>query len=509
MPPGSSKADAMHPNEESLVPPPTNDPADPLNWSIWRKTAITFFITAFAFISNFWLSVLGPVLPFLIPAFGTPLSSSKLSPIIAGATLTAAASSIWWVPLANTYGRRPVLLVSTLLSLACCIWGARAESYNSLLAARIVTGAFIGSSETVCPDIVGEIFLYHRRGRIMTIYTFGLAGGSTVGGLAGGYIAANLGWRWSIWLPAIGFGLLTIFCFLAMPETLYNRELTLPVIEVTEEQKEAVKSTQTDGNEANEHVENISFTPYTFSRSVKVFAIYRPGLTQRMVQPWLSLRFPVVIVVCLVYAGLTGGLISASTVGPTLLAMPPYSWGQNVSLFSVGAVIGIVAGVLYSLSLSDWVVARAAKKHSSGTIEPESRLPMVMPALFLATMGMLTFGLCGQNPGESRWVGMEAGIAMIAFGVTVSPSVLYSYIIDTHYDVSGDAFTMAAVARGIVSFAFTWFVSDWVESRGAAEPFEVFTAVMGFFSLMTVGLYFYGKRFRIATASWLAGYQAH
>jgi hypothetical protein len=108
--------------------------------------------------------------------------------------------------------------------------------------------------------------------------------------------------------------------------------------------------------------------------------------------------------------------------------MPPYNWGQNVGLFSVGATIGIGAGVLYSLCLSDWVVARAAKKHRSGTIEPESRLPMVIPALFLATMGMLIFGLCGQNPGENRWVGLEAGIAMIAFGVTVSPAVLFSYV---------------------------------------------------------------------------------
>lgn len=340
--------------------------------------------------------------------------------------MTAAVSSIWWVPLANTYGRRPVLLVSTTLSLACCIWCARAESYNSLLSARIVTGTFIGSSETVCPDIVAETFLYHRRGRIMTIYTFGLAAGSTVGGLTGGYIAVNLGWRWCLWLPAIGFGLLAIFCFLAVPESLYNRDMALPVSEDTEQ--EAVASTQTGGIEDHQHVERIPFAPYTFARSLRVFVTHRPGLVRRLIQPWFSLRFPVVIVVCLDYAGLTGGLISASTVGPTLLAMPPYNWGQNVGLFSVGATIGIGAGLLYSLSLSDWVVARAAKKHRSGTIEPESRLPMVIPALFLATMGMLIFGLCGQNPGESRWVGLEAGIAMIAFGVTVSPAVLFSYV---------------------------------------------------------------------------------
>jgi hypothetical protein len=68
---------------------------------------------------------------------------------------------------------------------------------------------------------------------------------------------------------------------------------------------------------------------------------------------------------------------------------------------------------------------------------------------------------------------------------------------------------MAAVARGIVSFAFTWFISGWVMDQGAAKPFGVFTAIMGVFSLLTVALYFYGKRLRIATASWLAGYHGH
>lgn len=44
-------------------------------------------------------------------------------------------------------------------------------------------------------------------------------------------------------------------------------------------------------------------------------------------------------------------------------------------------------------------------------------------------------------------------------------------------------------------------MADWVETRGAAEAFGVFGMMMGLFSLLTVPLWLFGKRMRIATAS--------
>lgn len=62
---------------------------------------------------------------------------------------------------------------------------------------------------------------------------------------------------------------------------------------------------------------------------------------------------------------------------------------------------------------------------------------------------------------------------------------------------------MTTIARAVVSFAWTFFVGDWVQSAGPALPFGIFGMIMGIFSLLTIPLWLYGKRMRIATAGFL------
>lgn len=62
---------------------------------------------------------------------------------------------------------------------------------------------------------------------------------------------------------------------------------------------------------------------------------------------------------------------------------------------------------------------------------------------------------------------------------------------------------MVVFIRGIVSFAWTFFVGNWVDSAGPMEPFGIFGMLMAIFTLTTVPVYIWGKRMRIATARWL------
>ena len=62
---------------------------------------------------------------------------------------------------------------------------------------------------------------------------------------------------------------------------------------------------------------------------------------------------------------------------------------------------------------------------------------------------------------------------------------------------------MTTIARAVVSFAFTFFVGEWIESAGAALPFGIFTMLMGVFALLTIPQWLFGKRTRIATAGYL------
>lgn len=57
--------------------------------------------------------------------------------------------------------------------------------------------------------------------------------------------------------------------------------------------------------------------------------------------------------------------------------------------------------------------------------------------------------------------------------------------------------------RSIIAFAWTFFVSEWVAAKGAAEPFGIFAMLMGLFGLIVVPVWLYGKRLRIATSAWV------
>ena len=78
------------------------------------------------------------------------------------------AANLFWVPFANVFGRRPVLLISTLILTLATMWcGLATLKFNSLLAARVIQGLGGAPADAVAPTVVGEIFFVHQRGRAM------------------------------------------------------------------------------------------------------------------------------------------------------------------------------------------------------------------------------------------------------------------------------------------------------------------------------------------------------
>lgn len=62
---------------------------------------------------------------------------------------------------------------------------------------------------------------------------------------------------------------------------------------------------------------------------------------------------------------------------------------------------------------------------------------------------------------------------------------------------------MICILRGIIPFAWTFFVIQWVEHDGYLIPFVGFTVIMIVFSLLILPVLCFGKRMRIATARYV------
>lgn len=141
-----------------------------------RKITILTLMSGYAFTANFSSSILSSALPTLVTAFavfspmGPPTgieAFSDLTQLIAVSNLMLGCSNLFWVPLSNTYGRRPILILCALLLTVFSIWCGEAQSFSSLLAARVFQGVGGGAADTLAPDVVGQVFFIHQRGRAM------------------------------------------------------------------------------------------------------------------------------------------------------------------------------------------------------------------------------------------------------------------------------------------------------------------------------------------------------
>ncbi|KAF1955029.1 MFS general substrate transporter [Byssothecium circinans] len=468
-------------DELRLVPRPSADPADPLNFSKWRKAGILFSMALCPFVANFTVGSIASALPIYAstPVFGFPPKPfSQLTHLIAVNVLFLGASNLWWIPLANIFGRRPVMLVSLLLLVFASMWAGLTSNFYSLLAARIFMGISAGSADAVSPAVVGETFFVHQRGRVMAIYTVFLGSGPFVGPIAGGYIVAHHGLAWLHWTNAILAAITFAVCFLFQPETLYNRP-EVPYPEGDESEKSHTAKTETLAVSTST-ADSTAYQPYTFTRSLKLFT-YHGGVIPKFIAPYTTLRLPGVWLVSLWYAGLVGVIVSTATVAPQIISAPPYLWGKDTGLINVGGLIGTVIGWAYCFVLADWTKKRLAKKDIHGFSEPESP----------------------QNPSPKGWIGLQFGMGMVGFGLMQAPSVGFNYIIEAYPALAGDCFVAITSTRAIISFAWTFFVGEWVGHSGAAEPFGIFGMLLGVFGLLTVPFLIWGKRFRIATAKWV------
>jgi len=134
-------------------------------------------------------------------------------------------SNFFLVPLAITFGRRPVVLVSGLIAIGGAVWAGHSTSLNSHLGARAIQAIGAGTVESLIPFIISDMVFLHQRNKAISI-VFGVQGLLIVGlGIATPWIVLkeNLGWPWVYFITAILAGFFWLLVFFFMPESRYYR----------------------------------------------------------------------------------------------------------------------------------------------------------------------------------------------------------------------------------------------------------------------------------------------
>lgn len=204
-----------------LIPQPSDDPFNPLNWSPGQKALLFAVLVFWVYQGTSNMLNIAPAFFDIAAELNSSLTVSTY--LVGGPLLAYGVASLFWVALGNRFGVRLCFVASSLISGVLCIWGAKANSFGSLTAARTLASAFMASCETLGPQAIADVFFLDQRAACVAIFVLFQASGNSLGSLQGAYIAANMGWRWIQWIQAILCFVSCLLMFLFFPETQYTR----------------------------------------------------------------------------------------------------------------------------------------------------------------------------------------------------------------------------------------------------------------------------------------------
>ncbi|GKZ35881.1 hypothetical protein AbraIFM66950_006681 [Aspergillus brasiliensis] len=475
-------------SDRVLVPQPSQSPHDPLNWSRkWKMSAICLS-TAVSFSQGLGPLALAPMFPQLMEAFDADLAAVvKFTGVC---ILVLGFSNFFWIPIQTAYGRRPVLIFSTLICLASNIWRAMATSYGSYMGACILNGFGAGPAEVGSPKLKRE-----------------------VGPIIAGPMAQHVGWRSFFWFNVGLLGLVLILVIFLFPETKWHRS------HPGEDPSAQEASNSDTGSEpepekpaATAHQENVATETgdtdpwlgrgYPSKQQFKLWKVEDHNLKKLLISfwvPWKLLCFPIVEFAAFNVSWSASVFLTLNLTQSEAFSAPPYNFSsQTIGFFNFAIWIGAFIGLATNGPLSDWISMRATKRNR-GIREPEMRLPAIIPYVIISIIGNFVVAFGYQYQWDWRAI-VIIGYTAAGIQVAAIPAITSTYAVDSYKPVAGSIFVSITVNKNVWGYGFSEFITPWIAKSGFVKPIMLNMSLAVLWCLFAIPFYFYGKRFRKWTA---------
>ncbi len=164
-----------------------------------------------------------PALPSLTRSFGAPVAQAQLT--LTALLLAFGVSQLFWGPLSDRYGRRPVLLAGLAAYTVASIGCVAAASMAQLVGWRTLQGAAMGAAVMCGRAIVRDLYPPETGARVMSRGLTGLGVIACLSAPLGGLLADWFGWRYClVALSVFGAATLTVVA-LRFKESLAHKNL--------------------------------------------------------------------------------------------------------------------------------------------------------------------------------------------------------------------------------------------------------------------------------------------
>ncbi|KKY21679.1 putative mfs transporter [Phaeomoniella chlamydospora] len=451
-----------------LIPQPTNDPQDPLNWPEWKKNLILFVIAVVACTADYSAATGGSA---LIPQGEEwHISPNTVNHATAGNTFMLGVGGLTVVWLSAWLGRLPVMFWAQVLATATAAWAAAASSFESYMAARILNGLFCVSAAGGGLMWIKDIWFYHEHPRKINIWSCAIILSPFLGPQFMAACISASSWRTGMWLcfgiTALGLVLTALFG----EESFYPRHLMPDDI------------------------------PARKSRLLRLIGVeqYRTNWTTNSLReagarPIFTLAKLPVFLVCLFYFFDFPWTVANNTT-ISVFIIPAYNFSfLNLAAIYTAPVLGAILGLISGHFLFDYIGQLYSRRHS-GRIEPEARLIILFPILPLKILG---YNLIGTTLTKhwSYWI-LAFGWGLHNFTTILTTAALGAYLIDAYPEASGESAAWLNASRTLAGFIVGYVQISWAEEVGTMQEYGIESAIMAAAFVVVIVLQVWGKTLR-------------
>ncbi|KAJ5357715.1 Major facilitator superfamily domain general substrate transporter [Penicillium brevicompactum] len=449
-----------------LDPIPGMSAADPYNWPSWKKMMNLILVAFHACMGTFTAAAIIPAYSDIAKELGVSVQDASYLTSLQIAILGGA--PLFWKPLSNRYGRRPIFLLSLICSLVCNIGCAKSTDYASLAACRALVAFFISPASAIGSAVVMETTFKKDRARYMGVWTLMITLGVPIGPFIFGFVCYRAGYHWIYWILAmINGGQFILYLFFG-PETRY----------------------------LGGGVDNKS------ARKIEYMSLRRidptPFSWYEFIRPLTMARHPSILIPACAYAMVfLFGSILATVEVPQLLEKKFELNAEQLGLQFLGVIIGSVIGEQMGGVLSDFWMSRRSRRIDRKA-EPEYRLWLSYFGFALTIIGMIVFLVCTQTSPSGHWnVTPIIGTAIGAVGNQLVTTVMITYAVDCFPQEAASIGVFVTFVRQIWGFLGPFWFSAMFENVGIAPSAGIGSAMVVVVSVIpTIFLQWKGQAWR-------------
>ncbi|RDL36768.1 uncharacterized protein BP5553_06120 [Venustampulla echinocandica] len=431
-----------------LQPQPSEDPNDPLNWSRRRKF-VNFSIICFYALMTFTILDIGPA-AWQDYIDELDMSWAQLNATFASNTAGLAVGCIIFIPFTFKYGRRPVYIISTIVTLAMSIWQAKLNSFGEMVATQVISGLSGAVSETLVQMTVTDMFFVHQRGTMNGLYLLMVTIGTFLAPVASGLISFSEGWRWMYWWTTILIGINVLLFVFFYEETQFIPQNRLDLRTSPNNSTQTTNETSQGEAEAKKQMEasrSLNVVPHSFTginHSIPMKP-YRERLAfttttnipanqilRHTWQPFVIIgTIPAIAYLALQYGVILAWFSILVTSEAEYFVIAPYNFSEvGIGLLQLPAFIGCLLGFIWGGPMSDWSILWFTRRNG-GIYEPEMRLYFALLPALVGPVGLLLYGY--STAAGMPWIVPCIGTAMFGFTATSLGDISLTYLSDSYY----------------------------------------------------------------------------